>query len=58
MVEIVTIAERNQETGVGDGIHFFEKPLRVDRLALPDTFPAKRKNGRSSRARASLTHRG
>jgi hypothetical protein len=52
VVEIVTIAERNREARVGYSIHFFEKPLREDRAALPDTFPAKRRNGRSSRARA------
>ncbi len=52
MVEVVTIAERYQETCIGNGLHFLEKPLREERLGLPDTFPAKRRNGRSSRARA------
>jgi len=52
VMKVAAIAKRNQEASVSDGIHFFEKPLREERVALADTFPANRRNGRSSRARA------
>src|SRR5690242_9784097 len=49
---ITPVSECNQETSVDDGLHFFEKPFRVDRLGGPEILPASRRNGRSSTARA------
>ncbi len=52
VMEIVAISERHQEAGIGNPFHFFEKPLRNESRASPETLPAKRRNGRSSRMRA------
>jgi hypothetical protein len=44
-MEISPIPECYQEAGVRNGLHFREKPLRVERFAGPFTAPARRKNG-------------
>ncbi len=43
MVLIFTIAEGDQETCIGDGLHLREKPFRVDKSAGPVTAPASRR---------------
>src|SRR5690349_924065 len=48
VVLIVSIAKCHQKTGVGDRIHFLEKPLRFDRSLGPAMAPASRRNGRLS----------
>ena len=52
VMEIVPISKRNQKARIGNAIHYFEKPLRMERVAPADTLPAKRRNGRSSSFRA------
>jgi hypothetical protein len=55
VVEVSSIPECYQKASVRDGLHFREKPLRVERSAGPSTAPARRKNGRLDgfRARSS-----
>jgi len=43
---VVAVAEANQETRIGYGLHGREKPLRRERSLGPSTAPAKRRNGR------------
>jgi hypothetical protein len=45
---IVSITKGHQKTGVGDCIHFLEKPLRLERSLGPATAPASRRNERVS----------
>lgn len=52
VMEVSSIAECYQEASVRDGLHFREKPLRVERSAGPSTAPARRKNGRLGDFRA------
>jgi hypothetical protein len=54
-MEVSSIPKRHQKAGVRDGLHFREKPLRIERSSGPSTAPAKRKNGRLGdfRARSS-----
>src|ERR1700680_775769 len=41
---VSSISECYQEAGIRDGLHFREKPLRVERSGGPSTAPAKRRN--------------
>ena len=45
VVLVVAISECHKKTGVGDALHGFENPLRVERSGGPDTAPASRRNG-------------
>jgi hypothetical protein len=51
-MEVSSIPERYQKASVRDGLHFREKPLRIERFAGPSTAPAKRRNGRLGDFRA------
>src|SRR5436309_311111 len=44
-MEISPVPERHQEARVRDGLHFLEKPLRVERSAGPSMAPARCRNG-------------
>jgi len=48
MMAVLSISERDQESGVGNRLHLREKPFRVERSAGPATKPARRKKGRFS----------
>jgi hypothetical protein len=52
VVQVPSIPECYQKASVRDGLHFREKPLRIERFAGPSTAPAKRKNGRLDDFRA------
>src|SRR5260370_23757634 len=45
VMDISPVPECYQEASVRNGLHFREKPLRVERSAGPFTAPARRKNG-------------
>lgn len=49
---VFTIAERDEEAGIGNSVHLFEKPFLVERLDGPEMAPASRMNGRASAALA------
>lgn len=42
MVPVVSVGKSDQEPGVGDPLHFREKPLREERSLGPRTLPARR----------------
>jgi hypothetical protein len=52
MMDVSSVPECHQKAGVRDGLHFREKPLRVERPGGPSTAPAKRRNGRLDDFRA------
>src|SRR5664280_2385349 len=52
VMEVSSVAECYQKASVRDGLHFLEKPLRVERSGGPSTAPARRKNGRLGDFRA------
>ena len=52
VVLISPVSESDKEAGIGDTLHLLEKPFRDERSAGPDTFPARRRNGRVSTCRA------
>ena len=41
---VAAVGKRDQETCIGDPLHFFEKPFRVERSLGPRTAPANRIN--------------
>lgn len=45
VVLIGSIGEGHQETGISDGLHLSENPLRADRFRGPENDPAKRRKG-------------
>lgn len=52
VMEVSSIPECHQEASVRDGLHFREKPLRIERSAGPSAAPARRMNGRLDDFRA------
>lgn len=42
---VSSVGESHQKTGIGDSLHFREKPLRAERSAGPSMAPARRRNG-------------
>jgi hypothetical protein len=45
VMQICPVSECYQEASVGNGLHFREKPLRVERSLGPSTAPARSRNG-------------
>jgi hypothetical protein len=41
---VSSVGESHQKTGIGDSLHFREKPLRAERSAGPSMAPARRRN--------------
>src|SRR5258708_11172842 len=55
MMVIIAVCKRDEEAGIGDRLHFFEKPFRRDRSFVPEMAPARRMKGRLERSDRALS---